>query len=153
MKELMAAIASRGVVIILGFFSSLIIARMLSPDGRGQFGVASAITALGAQIGILGFHFANTYHVSKKPSLLPTLVSNSLFISGVMGGLTMVFLFIFRNFVYGENSISMSLLIVSLINIPLTICFYFFQGLLTGIQKFKEFNLSEVLNKFSCKWL
>ena len=147
LQKIAAALGSRGIVIVLGFLTSIFIARALGPEGRGQFGVASAITAMGVQLGLLGFHSANTFHVSKKPSLLPVMISNSLLISGVIGGIAIVLLFFFRHLMLGNTSLPLPLLILSLAIIPMNICFLLFQGLLTGIQKFKDYNLSDILNK------
>ncbi|NGX50642.1 MAG: hypothetical protein K1060chlam2_00490 [Chlamydiae bacterium] len=146
-QKVVAALGSRVIVIVLGLFTSIFIARSLGPVGRGQFGVASAFTALGVQLGLLGFHSANTFHISKKPSLLSLLISNSLLISIVVGGASMVLLFFLRHPILGSNTIPLSLLILSLALIPMNICFLLFQGLLTGIQKFKEYNISDILIK------
>jgi len=147
LQKIAATLGSRGIVIILGFFTSIIIARSLGPEGRGQIGIASAITAMGVQLGLLGFHSANTFHVSKNPSLLPVMISNSILISILGGGVTMVLLFFFRHLMSGNSPLPLPLLILSLAIIPMSVCFSLFQGLLTGIQKFKDYNLSEILNK------
>ncbi len=146
-QKVMAALASRGIVLILGFITSIFTARLLGPEGRGLFGIATAITALGVQLGLLGFHSANTFHVSKNPSLLPTMITNSFVISMAMGVLLMGLIFCLRHYILGKDSLSFFLLCLCLVNIPLNICFLLFQGLLTGLQKFKNYNRSEVLNK------
>ena len=147
LKTIITTLGSRAIVIILGFFTSIIVARTLGPVGRGYLGLATTLTGLGVQLGLLGFHSSNTFYVSKNPSLLPTMISNSILISCIIGGLTTVTLFFMRYLIIGDTSLPLPLLLISLALIPLNICFLLFQGLLTGIQKFKHYNLSEVFNK------
>ena len=147
LKTILTSLGSRAFVIVLGFFTSIIVARTLGPVGRGYLGVATTLTGLGVQLGLLGFHSSNTFYVSKNPYLLPTMISNSILISCIIGGFTTIILFFMRYLIIGDTTLPLPLLLISLALIPLNICFLLFQGLLTGIQKFKHYNLSEVFNK------
>lgn len=146
-QKILAALGSRGIVIVLGLLNSVIIARALEPEGRGKYGVACAVTAIGTQIGLLGFQSSNTFHVSKDPSLLSRLISNSILISIGVGGILCGTIYFLRHLILGTHSLSTPILIAALTLIPLYICFTLFQGLLTGIQRFKEYNLSDILNR------
>lgn len=146
-QNIVAALGSRGIVIALGLATSIFFARALGPEGRGQLGITNAITAMGVQLGLLGFHQANTFHVSKNPSLLPVMVANSLLISACVGGVTMALLFSCRFLILGDTPLPLPLMLFSLFNIPLNICFLQFSGLLRGIQNFKANNFNEILHK------
>jgi len=140
-------LGSRAIVILLGITTTVFVARQLGPEGRGQLGVANTLTALGVQLGLLGFNRANIFHVSKKTSLLSVMITNSLLISSVVGGLVMILLFFSHHTLLGIDSLPMPLLTLSLAIIPLNICFLLFQSLLRGVQNFKHLNLNEILLK------
>lgn len=146
-QKVLAALGSRGIVIGLSLLISILVARVLGPEGRGLFGIATAISTLGVQLGLMGFHSANTFHISKNPSLLPVMISNSFLVSLLFGTLTMGLLYCFRHQIQGYAFLPLSLLILCLALVPINICFTLIQGLLTGLHKFKTYNLSEILNK------
>lgn len=62
-------------VVALG--SSILCARLLEPEGKGSFAIATTIAGMGVQFGNLGLHSANTYYISKDKSLFPKVVGNT----------------------------------------------------------------------------
>src|SRR3972149_6606561 len=66
--------------------TSVLVARILGPEGRGLYAVAMAVGAIGVQFGNLGLHASNTYYVARERSLLPALIGNTLLVSFVVGG-------------------------------------------------------------------
>lgn len=145
--KVIAALGSRGLTVILSIITSIAIARALGPEGRGEYGLACAIAAVGTQLGILGFHSSNTFYVSRKPSILPVMISNSLLTSFAIGCIVICILYSLRHLFFGDSPLPTPLLMASLVILPFYIAFTLFQGLLTGIQKFKDYNLSEIINK------
>ncbi|NGX50191.1 MAG: hypothetical protein K1060chlam2_00032 [Chlamydiae bacterium] len=147
LQKIIAGLGSRAIVIVLGFTTAAFVARQLGPEGRGLLGVANTITALGVQLGLLGFNRANIFHVSKNSSLLSVMITNSLLISCLVGGLVMLLLFFFHHTLLGIEPLPLPLLTLSLAIIPFNICFLLFQSLLSGVQNFKHHNLNEILLK------
>ena len=78
---------TRLLLIGIGLITSVIIARILGPEGRGAYAAAMAVVGIGVQFGNLGLHASNTYYVSHDRTLLSQLVSNTLVISLGLGGL------------------------------------------------------------------
>src|SRR4030043_1134751 len=70
----------------IGLVTSVIVARILGPEGRGLYAVAATIGAIGVQFGNLGLHGSNTYYLARARSLLPALIGNTLLVSFVVGG-------------------------------------------------------------------
>ena len=70
--------ATQVFVVALGFVNSVLVTRLLGPEGRGLFAAANTFSAVGIQLGNLGLHSWNTYHVSREPRSLPVLIGNSL---------------------------------------------------------------------------
>lgn len=61
--------ANRILLLGMGLITSVIVARILKPEGRGLYAVTIAITAAGVQFGNFGLHASNTYHAAKAWSL------------------------------------------------------------------------------------
>jgi hypothetical protein len=79
---------TRILLIGIGLITSVIVARVLGPEGRGLYAVAATIAAMGVQLGNLGLHASNTYYVAQKPELLPFLMGNTLIASFVQMALS-----------------------------------------------------------------
>src|SRR5437870_4922581 len=71
----------RVVGIIAGIASSILTARYLAPEGRGEYFIAIVTAQLAAQFGNLGLSSGNTYFVARDRRLFPGLLANSLWIS------------------------------------------------------------------------
>lgn len=80
-----AASAGRGFNVLLSVASSIILARWLGPDGRGQFAVAASITAIGVQCVTLGFPASITYFAAMHPGSLRTLLRRAQGIAAAAG--------------------------------------------------------------------
>lgn len=66
---------------IAGLGSSVVSARALGAEGRGQYYAVITLAAIVAQFGNLGISSSNTFIASRGPSKVPRLLGNSLFIS------------------------------------------------------------------------
>lgn len=138
---------TRIALILIGLATSVLIARMLGPEGRGLQATIAAITALGIQFGNLGLHSSNTYYVSREPKLLPLLIGNSLFVSlGIAGPLSLV--------AYGVFSAYPSLvpldgilLALALAGIPLGLGYLLLQNLLLGTHRIRSYNKIELISR------
>jgi len=84
----LAASAGRGFNVILSVASSVILARWLGPDGRGQFAVAASITAIGVQCVTLGFPASITYFAAMHPGSLRALLRRA---QGIVAAAGLVF--------------------------------------------------------------
>jgi O-antigen/teichoic acid export membrane protein len=78
-------VATRGLALILGVVTSVILARGLGASGRGTLAVAFNMTLLLVQIGGFGITTANPYYVARRPEVLGRLVWNSLWGALVLG--------------------------------------------------------------------
>src|SRR4051794_721500 len=61
-----------------GFVTSIVVARLLGPDGRGLLGVAYSVASIAVAIGSLGVPVAIAYYASRRPRLLPRLLGSAL---------------------------------------------------------------------------
>jgi O-antigen/teichoic acid export membrane protein len=79
-------VAARGLALVLGIVTSVVLARGLGASGRGTLAVAFNMTLLLAQIGGFGITSANPYFVARDPAALGRVVWNSLWGALTLGG-------------------------------------------------------------------
>ncbi|MBI4530046.1 MAG: flippase [Candidatus Latescibacteria bacterium] len=140
-------LTTRLIVNGIGIVTTVIVARVLGPEGRGLYAVAAAIGAIGVQFGNVGLHASNTYYVARDRRLLPALVGNSLLVSFVFGGLgiglawTVFALWPHLAPVHGV------LLILALVWIPFGLVYMLLQNIILGVQHVLAYNTIELTNK------
>lgn len=146
-RNIVATFGNRVLLLGIGFFTSVLVARILGPEGRGGYAVAAAIGTIGVQLCNLGLHASNTYAVAKDRQLLSTLVMNSITVGVGFGGIVagiLGSLFYFWPFLAPLHG---PLLWLGLFWIPLGLCYLFFQNLLLGIDEVNAYNLVELVSK------
>lgn len=134
-------------LIPLSLITSVLIARMLGPEGRGIFAVAFSILAIGVQFGNLGLHTSNTYLVAKDSKSLPQLLANSLVISIGLGGSLAILTWLIFYFWPNLAPINGLVLTLALGFIPFNLASLFLRNLLLGLQDIKAFNKVELFSK------
>ena len=146
-RKVAETFVTRIALILIGLATSVVIARMLGPEGRGLQATIAAITALGIQFGNLGLHSSNTYYVSRDASLLPTLVGNSLLVS--FGGAGLVSLIAFVVFSAFPSLVPLQgiLLVLALAGVPLGLAYLLLQNLLLGTNRIREYNRIELVSR------
>lgn len=72
-------------VLLLNIGGTVVIARTLGPVGRGAIAVAFSVTLLLIQFGSFGLASANPYFVARDRGTLARVVSNSLWVSLILG--------------------------------------------------------------------
>ncbi len=56
----------KAVALIGGLGTSIIISRILGPEGRGIYGIIMTVIVLSASFGVFGFAASNTYFIAKN---------------------------------------------------------------------------------------
>lgn len=138
---------AKGLLLVMGFGSSVLVARMLGPEGRGVYGVAFALAGIGIQFLNFGLHSFNTYHVARHPEDASALYSNSVvavLIGGIvalLGGLLVGEIFHFR------LGLSATLWWLAWLQVPAGLAWTFFAGLFLGMNEVRTMNILEVAQK------
>ena len=134
-------------IIAIGMVTTVCVARILGPEGRGLLAVAVALSGLGVQFGNLGLNASNTYFVAKDRSLLPQLLGNTLTISLGLAGTGS---FITYLVLYGRpqwTPVHGNLLILMLAWVPFGLAYMLLQNLLLGVQEVRAYNTIELVSK------
>jgi O-antigen/teichoic acid export membrane protein len=146
-RKVMETYATRVLLIGVGLVTSVAIARMLGPTGRGLYAVAAATGTLGVQFGNMGLHAANVYFVARDPDSLSELVANSLAVSLGFGGLVSVALAIVFHLFPNLIALHGMTLFLTLIWIPLGLAYLLMQNLMLGVHDVRGYNLLETVNR------
>jgi O-antigen/teichoic acid export membrane protein len=132
----------------IGLMTSILVTRILGPEGRGNYAVAVTLGAMGIQFGNLGLHAANTLFVSKDRELLAALLGNTLVISFGFGGLcAAVFWLVFAFLIPLSAPVNGTLLGLSLFWIPFGLGSMLLQNLVLGIHEVRLYNKVELMSK------
>lgn len=143
-----ATFASRILLLFIALAVTVIVSRVLGPQGRGLYAVAVAVGAIGVQIGNLGIHASNTYFVARDRSLLPLLIGNALIVGFLLGGFGAVLGWVLFLRWPSLAPIRGELLLLALLSIPFGLAYLLLQNLLLGILEVKLYNVIELSTKF-----
>jgi O-antigen/teichoic acid export membrane protein len=130
---------TRLLLVALGFVNSVLVTRILGPEGRGLLAVANTLSASGVQLANLGLQSSNTYYVSRDSRTLPALVGNSLVVSGASAVAALV-AFALLQLRPELAPITGTLLALTLLAIPAGLASLLLQNLLIGTQQIRAYN-------------
>ncbi len=136
--------ATRIVGIVVGLVTSVVVARLLGPEGRGEFAIAVAVSAIGVQFGNLGLATSNTYFVSRDRGLLGVLLGNTLLVALGLGAAFSLAAYTFLLAWPQLAPIQGLLLLLALASVPLGLLQLLLQNLLLGIQEIRKYNLTDL---------
>lgn len=127
--------------------STVLVARVLGPEGRGAYSVAVAISAIGLRFGNFGLHSSNTYFVARDRKLLPGLLGNSLVVGLFIAGAGSLGAGTVFAIVPSIAPLSGWLMVLAFAWIPIGLTYLLFQSLLLGVGEIRAFNLVEIFGR------
>ena len=146
-RKVIETLLTRVMLIAIGLVTSVIVARILGPEGRGIYAVACTAGALVVQFGNMGLHASNSYYISRNRKLLLPLLSNTVFVALIVGcslpALAIVGFSLYPNLAPVEGP----LLVLVLVWVPFGLGYLLLQNLLIGIQDIRAYNIIEVGNR------
>lgn len=135
---------------VLGLGTSIIIARVLGPEGKGIYSLAILLPSLLINFGNLGISQASVFHIAKKTYSPEELLGNNVLLSFLLGiagffiGSLIILLFSDSLFA----GVAKGYLFLALFLIPLQFFFLLVNSLLLGLQRIKEYNLIIISQSF-----
>lgn len=149
-KDTAITFTSSILTLVLGVATSIILARVLGPEGRGIYALAVLLPMLIVTFVNLGISPATVYYVAQGGYPRREILGNNIIFAlgigaiGVLGGL-IVALFFHQGVLPG---VAQSYLLLALALIPVNLFFTYLQNILLGAQRFKEFNLITIIQAF-----
>lgn len=84
--NILTTLSARGAMLALALVSSILLARMLGPEGRGLFALVLLLPELATSFGLLGFEQANAVYAGLEPDGRRALAWQSAVLAIVVGG-------------------------------------------------------------------
>jgi O-antigen/teichoic acid export membrane protein len=146
-RRIIETYAARIGTVALSLVISIVVTRVLGPEGRGIYSVAAVIGVLGVQFGNLGFHASNTYYVARHRALFPTLVGNSLLMSLLLGGAIAISAGLLFSWRPQLAPLQGNILVLALLGIPFGLAYLWISNLMMGIDQVRLYNTAELGNR------
>jgi O-antigen/teichoic acid export membrane protein len=89
-SNIATTLSARVVIMALALLSSIILARVLGPEGRGLFALVLLMPELVRTFGLLGFDHANVVYAGLEPQSCRPLVWQSALLAVIVGGTTAI---------------------------------------------------------------
>lgn len=142
-RAVVVTIANRGVMIALATLTSVLVARGLGPEARGDYAYVTSMIAIISQFGLLGMHSANVVFASKSPEKAPNLFANSFLVGG---GVSLVagVLGVFWDQLYGAARLHEYVWFV-VFAVVLQSVLLLIQQLSLGLQKIRLYNFIDLV--------
>jgi len=142
MKNIFVTFTARVFILLLGIVTSIIIARVLGPEGKGIYTLAILLPTLLMTFTNLGIGSASVYYIGKKKySLIEIFGCNIIFsilvsIFVIIVGLVVIFFFGNKIF----PGVVKEYLLLALCLAPFQIFLTFVVNIFLGLQEFKKYN-------------
>jgi O-antigen/teichoic acid export membrane protein len=145
-KGTTVTLVSSFLTLLLGVGNSIILARVLGPEGRGIYALATLLPSLIVTFGNLGIGTATAYYVARGEFRRQEILGNNVLLSLGVGGLGvvvgLVVVLFFRETVF--PGVSSSYLLLALVLVPVEFFFSYVNFVLLGALRIKEFNYVQI---------
>lgn len=145
-KNTLLTFSTQLISVFLGVITSVILARTLGPTNLGIYSLLLTTFSLIGSIGSLGISIANTYYGVKGEYKWNEIASNSIIAALIMGIILIVFFlslyFLGLSFL---NNINFTVILISSIAIPSALSMGYFQNILLGQRKIKQYNAINIV--------
>jgi O-antigen/teichoic acid export membrane protein len=137
--------AGKGVVLLLGLATAVVVARRLGPSGQGLFAVAYTLTLMLVQVGGLGLTASNTFYTARSPGQAPRIIGNALWLAGLLGVALACIGVLIKLAIPGVvEGLDWAPLLVTLAGVPGALAALFLQSVLLGEGRMVAYNGVEV---------
>lgn len=148
-RDVLLTLVTKLALMLTGFLVSLLTARALGPQGRGEYYFAITLAGFVAQFGNLGLHASNTFYVARDPGHFRPMAANSLWIAFLVGGFlaALIGVGVVESGLFHE--ISPKTVWLALCLAPFSLYFLLGSNLLVGMGKVASYNTFEMVNRLS----
>lgn len=147
-RNIGSTLVTRGASLVLALLSSVILARVLGPEGRGVFALVMILPGLAATVGLLGFEQANAVYAGLEPRRRLALVWQSLAtavgVGGILAAAGTVYFLVGAPGLVALTAAPSAFVLLLLATIPVQLAVQYWSAILRGMNRIQLFNLLEV---------
>lgn len=140
-KQVMLTSMARVLTLVTGLIASMLTARYLGPEGRGEYFFVTTMGVLLTQFAHLGLASSNTYLVAQQETLLGRLLINSVWISVMVGLFVSLLTLLMLNLLQVSTPSGTWVLVLV---VPSSIFYLLGANLLVGIHQLGVFNAFQI---------
>jgi len=140
---------SKVLTLIIGVGASVLIARVLGPEGKGIYAMAILLPTLIITFTHLGIGLASVYYVAQRRYPREEILGNNIILA-VMIGAVGVFGGLIVSIFFGQEvfpGVAKGYLLLALALIPINLFFTYLENILLGAQRIKEFNYVAIIHE------
>lgn len=146
-KNAFSIFSTKFLILIISFFSSVLLTRLVTPQVKGLYSISTALSGTFVQFLFLGLPAAHTYFIAKKETDENAVVGNSLFVSFFS------FIFVLLSFfvlvlLNRTSNLSFLQLLLTLFTVPFLIFKLFSYNFCVSISKITINNIIDFLESF-----
>lgn len=134
-------------IVFLGgsFIISVLLARLLGPEGKGTVTALFVIPNMMVSLADLGVRQVSAYYIGQEKYTVQDILSSSLFLWVITSALSVMVVFIYYVVPFTEDY-SGILIFIGLAYVPVKILVSYFNGILQGQQKIGNMNIKVIID-------
>lgn len=151
-RDIVTTVLARAIAMIGPFGVSIITARVLGPEDRGQYFLIVSYAQIAAQIANLGLQTSNTYLAANRPELVGRLLVNSFYVAAIVTPVAALatLVFVGRPELLGFSAPPGASLgpeaFMAVLLAPLIVAFLYIVNMAVGIGRIQLFNGLTILS-------
>jgi len=152
-RNIGSTLVTRVAVMLVALLSSVLLARLLGPEGRGVFALLLLIPSLATSLGLLGFEQANAVYAGLEPRGRRTLIWQSAAVAACVGTvLAATAVVYFLSGAPGFEALAAAppaLVLLLLATIPARLVVEYWGAILRGMNRIQILNMFEIGGKLA----
>lgn len=145
MKDVGSVFSIKVVVYVIGFLTSIYLARTLGPAGKGKLAVIISVYSIILQFGNMGLHTAHVYYIAKDRSRAAQCEGNIIFLTVVSAVLVLAAI-VYLMINGGSSGLESYSLIIALLLVPVNLFIMLQENLFIAVGQIRHYNIMELLN-------
>jgi len=142
--QLWTTIATRILILFGGFIVSVVMARLLGPEGRGIVTAVFVTSTIMITLADLGIRQATAYFLGKELYPSNDIVASVTFIWLITSVLSTIVVGIFYYLQFGDQY-GWTIFAIVLASIPVNLAVQYFKGIMQGKERIGNINMSEIV--------
>jgi len=137
--------STRILVLFGSFIVSVLLARLLGPEGQGVVAAIFVVPNIIISIGDLGIRQASAYFIGRKLYSIKDVISSNMLLWVITSVISMSIVAVYYSTGYIQKY-GVFIIILALIFIPIKLLTSYFGGVIQGTQKISNINLKELIS-------